>query len=285
MNNSAIPYTLITGASEGLGKSIALECASRGLNLILVALPGIELYHLASHIRNKYGVKVCEIEMDLALPENYHKLFEMVTRNNISVNMLINNAGIGGTNFFDECSLERWQKQIQVNISATVALTYLFLPLLKQYERSYILNVSSLCVFFFLPKKQVYGATKSFIRFFSKALRKELLNSGTTVSVVYPGPVNTNPLLYLINRAGSWLGRTAAMNPNRVAKITIDQLFRRKEKIIPGKLNRLFLFTDKLLPAFIKNKITGRQMNRIDQTYFEMLLKGKINSVLMEKKR
>jgi hypothetical protein len=268
------PYTLITGASEGLGKALAIECALRGMNLVLVALPGIELYQLSSYIRRRFDVNVYELEMDISQKENCVNLWRELHQKNISINMLINNAGCGGTAFFEESQFELLQKQIEVNVMATVQLTHLFLPELKKYQRSYILNVSSLCVFFYLAKKQVYGATKSFIYFFSKSLRKELKQEGVNVTVLCPGGINSNPYQYLINRDGSFIGRQSVMLPEEIAPLAIDGLLNGNERIIPGRLNRFFIFLDKLLPAWLKNKMTLKQIEKLNPRKVEKLLKG-----------
>jgi short-subunit dehydrogenase len=268
-------FTLITGASEGLGKALAIECASRGMNLFLVALPGIELYQLASYIRRKYRVLVCEFETDLSQEVNRISLVNMIIRNKISINMLINNAGIGGSVNFDECDFTVFKNQISLNVLATVHLTYLMLPLLKKNTHSYILNVSSLCIFFYLVKKQVYGATKSFIHFFSKSLRRELRKDGVQVSVVCPGGMNSNPSFYLLHKLSNWMTRSAAMNPEEVAPIALNGLMNGKEIIIPGKWNRFFLWLDKLLPGWLKEKMMSRHIKSISAQEIALLLKGK----------
>ena len=274
MYTSDKPYTLITGASEGLGKALAIECASRGMNLVLVALPGIELYQLASYIRRRYNVIVCEYELDISQRDNCVHLWRTLLQNNVSINMLINNAGCGGTGFFEEYRFETFQKQIELNVMTTVQLTHLFLPELKKHERSYILNVSSLSVFFYLAKKQVYGATKSFVYFFSKSLRKELRQQGVNVTVLCPGGINSNPLQYMQKRSLSRIGRLSVMNPEDIAPLAIGGLLEGKERIIPGKLNRLFMWLDKLLPAWLKNKMTLQQMKKFNTLKVERLLKG-----------
>src|SRR5574338_236132 len=129
-------FALITGASEGLGKALAIECASRGMNVFLVALPGIELYQLASYIRRKYKVLVCEFEADLSQEANRFALVNLIKRNQISINMLINNAGIGGSVNFDECDFDFFKNQILLNMLATVHLTYLLLHELKKNSQS-----------------------------------------------------------------------------------------------------------------------------------------------------
>ena len=256
-------YCLITGASEGFGKALALECASRKMNLILVALPGPELYYLADFIERNYKVDVVAIEKDLSVEENCILVFKEVQDLKLPVNMLINNAGLGSTMLFSEGRMSFYQKQIKLNITATTLLTHLFLEMLKANGPSYILNVGSLCSYFFLPKKQVYGATKSFLFFFSKSLRREVKNDGIHVSVICPGSMNTNLSVTMLIKSSGWLSRLSVMNPEEVAPVAIDGLLKGKEVIIPGRINKLFLLMDKLLPAFVKKMITGNQMKNI----------------------
>ncbi len=256
-------YCLITGASEGFGKALAFECASRKMNLILVALPGPELYYLADFIKNNYDVDVVALEKDLSREENSAKLFDEVQQLGLGVNMLINNVGLGSTMLFSEGNIAFFEKQIKLNILATTLITHHFLNMLKANGPSYVLNVGSLSSYFFLEKKQVYGATKSFIYFFSKSLRRELKNDNIHVSVICPGGMNTNVSVTLLAKSAGCLSRLSVMNPEDVAPIAISGLLNRKEVIIPGRMNNLFLLLDKLLPSFIKIIITGRQMNNL----------------------
>ncbi len=256
-------YTLITGASEGFGKSLALECASRKMNLVLVALPGPELICLADFIKRNYAVAVITFEKDLSIEENCFGLFKEMEALQLPVNMLINNAGIGSTLRFDEGSLQLYQLQIKLNVLATTLITRLFIGMLSKNVPSYILNVGSLSSFFFLPKKQVYGGTKSYIYFFSKSLRQEIAAAGIGVSVICPGGMNTNPLQYLLNKTAGYIGRLSLMNPEEVAPIAINGLLKGKEVIIPGRLNRCFMLLDKILPSFLKKMITSHQMKKM----------------------
>jgi len=257
-------YCLITGASEGFGKALAVECATRKMNLVLVALPGPELFHLAGFIKKNYAVDVIAIEKDLSKEENCIALFEEVTALKIKVNMLINNAGLGSTLLFNEGSIQLYQTQIKLNILATTLVTRLFVDMLEQNSPAYILNVGSLSSFFFLAKKQVYGGTKSYIYFFSKSLRRELKPEGIHVSVVCPGSMNTNTSVILLNRSCNWVARQAVMDPEEVAPLAIDGLLNGKEVIIPGRVNRIFLLFDKILPAVFKSWLTDRQMKSLN---------------------
>jgi short-subunit dehydrogenase len=255
-------YVLITGASEGFGKALALECAARGRNLVLVALPTPELYYLGVFIEKNYQVDVITIEADLSDIEECVKVYEAVIEKRIQLNILINNAGIGGTHFFEERNARDYFRQIQLNVAAPTILARLFLPMLKSNGPAHILNVSSLASFFCLPKKQVYSATKSYLLAFSRSLRKELKHSNIHVSVLCPGGMNTTPSLTLANRTGTWLSQWSIMDPEVVAEFAMDRLFRNKEVIIPGQLNRFFLALDKMLPHIIKEKLIAIQMKK-----------------------
>lgn len=153
--------------------------------------------------------------------------------------------------------------------------------MLKQNGPAYILNVGSLCSFFFLAKKQVYGATKSFIYFFSKSLRRELQAEDVHVSVICPGGMNTNASVMLVNKKSSWLSQLAVMDPEDVAPIAINGLLNRKEVIIPGVVNKFFLLLNNLIPAFIKKRITNNQMKKLKSIPLEpQLVTSRVPAVI-----
>jgi short-subunit dehydrogenase len=256
------PYTLITGASDGFGKALAIECASRKMNLALVALPGPELYNLACFIRRNFFVDVRVFEKDLTKESSCYELLHEIMGEKIDVNILINNAGIGSTEFFTNMSPEFFKKQIQLNVMATALVTSLFIPELKKNAPAHILNVGSLCSFFDMPQKQVYGGTKSFVYFFSRSLRLELQVDKIDVSVVCPGGMNTNIQVSFMNKTGNYLSRLSVMNPEEVAEQVIGKMLAGKKLIIPGKLNKFFLVLHKILPGFLKTHLIRRSMNR-----------------------
>ena len=257
-------YTLITGASEGLGKSFALECAARKHNLVLVALPGPELHNLSDYLQKNFDSDVVVIEQDLSQDNSAVIIFNKICSLGIEINMLINNAGIGNTRFFEEESSRFFEKQIRINVLATTMLTHLFVPMLKTNSPSHILNVSSLACFFSLPKKQVYGGTKSFIYFFSRSLRQELAVHNVNVTVLCPGGINSNAAQTMLNKSGSWITIKSLMNPEEVAPLALNGMFRKKSVIIPGKLNRLFLCMDRIIPVVLKKAIISHQIGRLN---------------------
>ena len=255
-------FALITGASEGFGKALALECASHDMNLLLVALPGSGLYSLACFIERNYDVAVLYFEHDLSKKEECLQLFDEVNKRELQINVLINNAGMGGTHFFEERDMEYYYKQIELNVVAPTLLTHFFLQTLEKNSPSHILNVGSLASFFYLPKKGVYGGTKSYLVSFSKSLRRELKSKNVFVSTVCPGGMNTTPALILQNKKMTGMGRWSVMNPEEVAKIAIDGMLTKKEVIIPGFWNRLFMLMDMLLPKWFKEMLTDRSMKQ-----------------------
>jgi uncharacterized protein len=260
MNNN---FTTITGASEGFGKALALECASRKMNLVLVALPGSGLANLADFLEKNYGITVYSFEHDLSRKEECYRFYDEVKQLNIRVNMLINNAGIGGTHFFDEQESEFYYRQIELNVVAPTLLSHLFLEELKKNSPAYILNVSSLASFFYLPQKQVYGATKSYLRYFSTSLRHELRGKNIFVSTICPGGMNTNLRLTKQHLTQRGIGRWSIMYPDVVANIAVDKLLKNKPIIIPGFWNKIFILLDKILPGWMKNIIMERKMKQL----------------------
>ncbi|MES1220817.1 MAG: SDR family NAD(P)-dependent oxidoreductase, partial [Bacteroidota bacterium] len=149
-------------------------------------------------------------------------------------------------------------------VLATTLITRLFLDMLKQNGPSYILNVGSLASFFYLPKKQVYGATKSYIYYFSKSLHRELEPDNIHVSVLCPGGMNTNLAVTLMNKTGNLLSRLSVMNPENVVAFAIDSLLKKKEVIIPGGLNHFFLLLDMILPEVVKKILRNNFLKKLN---------------------
>ncbi|SFZ93687.1 hypothetical protein SAMN05428642_103275 [Flaviramulus basaltis] len=249
-------YTLITGASQGFGKALAIEYAKKMMNLVLVSLPNSGLPTLSDFLKTNFKIDVLYFEIDLSSKENCMNLYQEVKNENISIKYLINNAGMLSKGLFEDMNEDYFLTQINVNVATPTLLTKLFINDFKLNAPSGILNVSSMASFFHLPKKQVYGGTKAYLLSFSKSLRKELKPYNISVSIVCPGGMNTTTGLCLQNRGLSWISKQSIMNPEDVAKITIKKFNKGKEVIIPGSVNKTFMFLDSLLPAKIKNRLT-----------------------------
>lgn len=251
---------LITGASEGLGKSFAFELAGRGIDLVLVALPNSGLIKLASFIRVNFDIRVTAFEYDLTQAENCTTIFEELAKHQIMADLLINNAGLGNWSWFEEKDIYFYKKQIDLNITSTVLLTRLFLDQIDKENPSYILNVGSLGGRFVVPRKLVYGATKSFISYFTRCLQLEQSGTNVHVSLLSPGGINTKAELLVLNHTLKGLSKATILEPEQVAKTAIDGLLKGKKEIVPGQMNRLLVTFDLLLPNFIKEYIIKRKL-------------------------
>src|ERR1700754_3418442 len=254
---------IVTGASEGLGKSFAIELAGRNINLVLVALPASGLPELASFIRKNFAVKVYHIEADLTRTESYPEIFNYLQEHHITAHLLINNAGLGNWSWFEEKSIAFYKMQIELNVITPVLLTRLFLAQADAAVTSYILNVGSLGGLFVVPRKQVYGATKSFIRYFTRCLQMELSNSNTSVTLLSPGGINTKPELLVLNHSIKGITRFTILEPEQVAKAALKGMFKGKREIIPGRLNRILVALNVVLPQRLKEYIIQKQLKEM----------------------
>ncbi|KJD32782.1 hypothetical protein PW52_14985 [Tamlana sedimentorum] len=250
-------FTLITGASTGFGKSLAIECANRGMNLVMVALPSSGLHELGCFLKMNFNIEAITFEINLSTKQSCHSLYKKVKAAGVSIKYLINNAGVLSRGVFEDLDEDYFLTQISVNIAAPTLLTKLFFEDLKTNAPSGILNVSSMASFFHLPKKQVYGGTKAYLLSFSKSLRKEIGKYGIWVSIVCPGGMNTTTSLCIQNRKLGKLSRTSILNPEIAAKETLQKFLAKKEVVIPGTMNKLFMFLDNIIPTTIKNKLTS----------------------------
>ncbi|HAY3549960.1 SDR family NAD(P)-dependent oxidoreductase [Elizabethkingia meningoseptica] len=241
-------YAVVTGASQGLGKSFAEELAKRNHHLILVSLPGQGLPELSLELENRYGVQVHYYETDLSIKENVLALTAWINRE-FSINMLINNAGIGGTKRFEDASCSYIEKIIQLNVLATSLLTHQLLPNLQKSHKAYILNVSSLAAFSPIGYKTVYPASKAFVHSFSRGLYQELKDTNVFVSVVNPGPMKTNEEVTRRIEKQGFLAKITLLDPNRVARYCIRRLEKRDTVIMVSHFSWLML---KILPIWLK---------------------------------
>jgi len=254
-------FALITGASSGIGRALAVECAKRNKNLALVSLPDSGLVRFIKYLKTNYPVTIQHIEIDLTTKDAPKTIYNWCQNKDIKVNLLINNAGRGHLGSFFDYDYDFYENILRLNIESVVLLTRLFLPELRTKKKSYILNLGSLASFYSMPYKTVYTASKSFIYSFSKDLRQELKNSNINISVLCPGPVITNQdVIVRIRRGGFW-GKASSMRSSKMAQIAIDKLMKGKPVIIPGLLNKFFLVLNKLTPRSLKQKVIHRKFN------------------------
>ncbi|WP_109699305.1 SDR family NAD(P)-dependent oxidoreductase [Chitinophaga deserti] len=254
-------YTLITGASAGLGKAFAIQCARMGMNLVLIALPGSQASSLAQHIMEEYPVDVRAFELDLTdtAQMQYH-LPEILSA--FPVSFLINNAGIGGTAALADTPLENIDRIIQLNVRGTALLTRLMIPHLLQHERSYILNISSMASFTPIAYKTVYPASKAFITSFSLGIREEYAGTGLSVSVACPGPILTNSGTARRIIGQGLKARMGLLPTHEIARIALRLTLAGQPVIIPGLANRISHFLMQLMPGSMRLRLISREVKK-----------------------
>ena len=239
---------LITGASQGLGRALAEECARRGMDLILVALPASSLGQVAQDVGRRYGVRAACFVTDLTAPGSPEALVQWVLEKGFSVTALINNAGVGYNSRFEESTLRENEDCILLNNLALVKLTRLLLPELRRHTGAFVLNVASMAAFFPMPFMPVYAPSKAFIVNFSLALREELRPHGVSVSVLCPNGIRTNQSCREKIAAAGLAARLTCMDADRVAACAIRHTLARKAVIVPGLLNRVIVAVARFVP-------------------------------------
>jgi short-subunit dehydrogenase len=255
-------YAVITGAAAGLGTAFVMNCAARGFSLFLVDLPGQNLSNLADYIKKNFLVDVKYLELDITERGFEKKILNAVQNDDLKIKMLINNAGLGQNDLFENSIDEHLRKMIELNNISGVILTSALLPELKKNDPSYIINVGSLGGFFALPKKTCYAASKGFVRQFSQALRIELKRNNISVSVVCPGPITTNIEKYFQHKEVNWFTRKMVQSPQVIVEKAINGVMKGKAVIIPGRLNRILRRVSSLIPHFIQEQLINRSLKQ-----------------------
>lgn len=247
-------YTLITGASSGIGYEMAKILAKRNHNLILVARNVKELNNLKAKLEMNDDIDVRVFGRDLSVVSNATSLYQEIQTENLQVNYLINNAGFGVYGAFVNTSLEEEIRMIDLNISSLVILTKLFSQNMVKRGQGTILNVASLLSFLPLPYYSVYSATKSFVLAFSETVNAELEGSGIMVKALCPGPVDTGFTTSDMATTNAYKANKP-VQPELVAVEGVKLLFNQKSKKIVGFNNWFISNLPRITPDFIMIKI------------------------------
>jgi uncharacterized protein len=242
---------LITGASGGIGKAFAEELASRKNNLILVARSRDKLNQLATDLQTKYGINVSVIVKDLTQLNATGEIFEEVTNQALTVDLLINNAGFGDYTDFAESDRERQIQMLQLNIVALVDLTHRFLQPMRQKRSGSIINVSSITAFQPMPYLAVYSASKVFILNFSEALWAEARKYGVKVLCICPGPTETGFFEVAKFPASTGSKSMKMATSQEVAQYTLQALEKGESTVVSGGLGNNLITT---LSRFVPRK-------------------------------
>ena len=197
--------------------------------------------------------------LDINAPK---EILDWCVENNIDVQVLINNVGLGSTGSFEDTSLEFDISLVKLNVFPMIQLTKLFLPVLKKCEKSFILNMSSLGSIRPVPYKALYSASKAFIYSFSRAISSELKEDSVHVSVSCPAGVYTNDAAVKRIKVSGKIGKWTSLDPDIVAKYIVNGMLNGKRLIIPGVGAKFLMIIMKLLPENLNRWMVGRNMKR-----------------------
>jgi short-subunit dehydrogenase len=267
MHNFPLPQSsntaLITGASSGIGRELALEHAARGGNMVLVARRMAELQELKAHIEGTHTVQVVIIAKDLSRPHAAREIYEEVQSMNLHVDILMNNAGFGALGEFARADVQTSLNMIHVNITALVELTRLFVDDMIKRRTGRILNVASTAAFQPGPLMAIYYATKSFVVSFSEALRYELRNTGVTVTTLCPGPTISEFQSVAGMNNIAMMSMPGIPSSRTVAKYGYNAMLRGKGIAVQGTMNKISSFMTRVIPRSIMLRlVAGLQSSR-----------------------
>lgn len=232
---------------------MARQLAADGWNLVLVARSLDRLALIAEDLRRQHAVAVETLAQDLAQPDAAQQVFTWTQQNELTIDLLVNNAGAGHSGPVIEAENHVYDKLIALNMTSLTELSRLYTADMVLRGRGQILNVASTGAYQPGPYTAVYYAAKSYVHSFSLALAEELRGTGVFVSLICPGATATE----FSSRAGK-ADLTSAMPASQVAFVAVQGLRRRQRLIIPGFFNRMVIIMSKILPGHWLARMVAR---------------------------
>jgi uncharacterized protein len=254
-------WAVVTGASAGIGEAIAVELANVGVNLVLTARRRDRLDLLAARLRAGYPIQTQVIIADLAMPQSPQQIFDATEGAGLTVDLLVNNAGFGEYGEFLRSSLEMQVNMVQVNCSAVVHLTRLFLPVMVERRRGDVLIVASTAAYQPVPYLATYGATKAFDRMLAEALAEEMKRYGVRVSALCPGPTESEFGQVAGVRTGD---NRKSQSAAQVARRGLEGLVEGKHWVIPYLAGGVQVFAQRFVPRRIVSWAAERMFRPAD---------------------
>jgi short-subunit dehydrogenase len=247
---------LVTGASSGLGAEFAAQLAARGANLILVARRADRLEALKTELAAKHGVTVTAIPADLTAAGAASTLAAKITKLGLPVHSLINNAGFGSHNLFEDEDATRVHEEVALNVAAVVDLTKAFYDELLRHGTGVLVNVASTAGFQPIPRMAVYGASKAFVLSFSEALWFEARPHGLKVIALCPGATETE----FFDVAGPKARAGRVQSASTVVRTALRALDRRNPppSVVTGFTNVAATIAERVMPRRALVSAAGR---------------------------
>lgn len=243
---------LITGASQGIGRALAVAAAKRGMRVLAAARSPTLLHELAQEVRQAGGC-IEVVTADVTSPTDRQRMVDAAKSHYDGLDVLINNAGIGATGHFMDTDAETMRQIFEVNLFGTVETTRVFLPMLMSGKTPAIVNISSVVARRALPARSHYAASKFAVQGFSEALRAELMKDGVDVIVVNPGLTQTNfPKNMLERKAKFMVDHMRGATPEQVAESTLEALRKGKNEVTLTFKGKLLVFVGRHFPWLVE---------------------------------
>jgi short-subunit dehydrogenase len=250
---------LITGASQGIGRALAVAAAARGAKVLAAARSEALLAQLAAEVRAGGGT-VETVLADVTVPEHRDRMTGAALRHFGGLDVLVNNAGVGATGHFVECGPERLRTVMEVNFFALAETTRVCLPLLRQGHTPAVVNISSIAGKRGIPARSEYSASKFAVQGFGEALRAELAKDGIDVLVVCPGLTRTNFSQNMLEqKAVLRMDHLRGMSAEAVAAATLRSLERGRNEVSLTLGGRLIVLVSRLFPR-LADRIARRKV-------------------------
>jgi short-subunit dehydrogenase len=248
---------MITGATGGLGKAFAVECATRGWDLFLTDRSGSHLKTLATGLESAYQINVAIYACDLTNNLERERMLSQIRSERLSFEMLINVAGIDFEGLFFGISNQDIQTIIRLNIESPLILIREMIKNRNPNAIFRIINVSSMAAFYPMPVKAVYAASKRFLLDFSRALNEEARSENASVTVLCPAGMPTTRSCIQSIEAQGFAGLITTKNVGGVAHQTIEAALSGKTVVIPGLINQVLQKFSSLVPDSVKIRLIG----------------------------
>lgn len=243
---------LITGASAGIGFELAKIFAENNFNLVLVARREDRL----KEIQKQWGAERCvTIAKDLSDFKAPSELYQLLKQKNISIDILINNAGVGDYGLFHELKLEKQLQMIDLNIRALTELTYLFGKEMVEKKSGKILNIASTAAFQPGPLMSVYYASKHFVLAFSEGLYNEWFDYGVTVTTLCPGPTQSEFQQQAKMQKSKLVSTIKLPSAKEVAQLGFHATMNGQRLAVHGFLNKVMVFSVRFTPRNLILKV------------------------------
>lgn len=223
---------VITGATSGIGLSIAMKCAENGANLILLARRLDKLMEIQKDLEDRYGVSVLVYQLDVSNTDEVKRVFTQFMEKMDHIDVLVNNAGYGVFRAAHESTVEEVKGMFGVNVIGLIACTGMVLPEMRKRNHGHIINIASQAGKIATPKSSIYSATKHAVLGYTNSLRMELLDLNIFVTAVNPGPIETN-FFSIADEGGTYVQNVKKymLNPDFVAQKVVEAMFTSKREI------------------------------------------------------